>query len=235
VSRIKDLIGWWAGSRSAWNQVRYFLGSHDEIKDETYNSSPDGGRYFVERFGGRDNGWARAKARLGWSLNVVLPGTPMMFMGSEGHMWGYWSLKLDDNGEHRFNWGIVGDSVGAPMQQMVRDINNIRWANPALRSEYLAPVHDDDPGQVVAFKRWNLNGNVILAVINLGDQQWSNTDYGVNMGGDSGTWREIFNSQAPGYGGINTTGNYQADRNVAPDGKLYINLPAWSLLLFARS
>lgn len=234
VNRIKGLIGWWSGGHSAWNLVRYLTGSHDQIKDETYNSNPSGGRYLIERFGGRDNGWARAKVRLGWALNVALPGTPMIFMGTEGHMWGYWSVKLDGNGEHRFNWAIVGDPTGIPMQRMVRDINNMRWANPALRSENLEPVHDDYQGQVVAFKRWTYDGNIVLVVVSVGNNQWSNGDYGVNMGGETGMWREIFNSQAPEYGGMGTTGNFQIDRQVARDGKLYINLSAWAVVLFRK-
>src|SRR5205823_2328645 len=169
------------------------------------------------------------------ALNVALPGTPMMFMGTEGHMWGYWSPATDANGEHRMDWAIVGDDTGAPMQRLVADANNLRWRHPALRSENLNLLHADYQGQVVAFKRYNFEGDIVLVVVNLSDNQWSNSDYGVNMAGETGQWREIFNSQSPRYGGINTTGNFQTDRQVANDGKLYINLPSWSVLMFQKS
>jgi len=54
------------------------------------------------------------------------------------------------------------------------------------------------------------------------------------MGGESGFWLEIFNSQASDYGGIDTTGNF-AERLPVTDGKLFINLPRWSLLMFRKT
>jgi hypothetical protein len=66
----------------------------------------------------------------------------------------------------------------------------------------------DRTGQVVAFKRYTFEGDLILVVVNVSDSQWTGQTYGVTMGGESGTWQEIFNSQAPVYGGINTTGNF---------------------------
>jgi 1,4-alpha-glucan branching enzyme len=127
----------------------------------------------------------------------------------------------------------MGDDIGAPMQQMVRDINNIRWVHPALRSPAGNVVHVDYQNQIVAFKRYNMEGDVLLIVVNASDSQWSSNQYGVHMGGEFGGWREIFNSQAPVYGGINTVGNYDAELQVA-GGQLGINLPSWSVLVFSK-
>ncbi len=55
----------------------------------------------------------------------------------------------------------------------------------------------------------------------------------MSLAGDGGTWLEIFNSQAPVYGGINTVGNYGMFLNSS-DGQIWINLPSWSVLIFAR-
>jgi len=74
---------------------------------------------------------------------------------------------------------------------------------------------------------------VLLVVVNPGDGQWGSNQYGVSLSGDSGTWLEIFNSQAPVYGGINTVGNY-GNHLEASDGQIWINLPGWSVLIFAR-
>jgi len=63
----------------------------------------------VQRFGGREKGYARAKARMAWALNVAVKGTPMLFMGSECHLEGYWHDGADLNGDHRFDWSIAGD------------------------------------------------------------------------------------------------------------------------------
>ncbi len=79
IEELKSFIGW-LGFEAPWNFVRYLLGSHDQIAD-TNSGNQGEHRYFVELYGGRNNWYARAKARLGWALNVAIPGTPMMFMG----------------------------------------------------------------------------------------------------------------------------------------------------------
>lgn len=211
-----------------WHQVTYLTGSHDQI----YGGMGNSGVFFTQRFGGRANGWARAKARLAWALNAALLGTPMLFMGTEGHLDSYWDPNVD-NGDHRIDWLQIGDSLGGPMQQMVRDVNNLRWAHSALRSPAGNVVHVDYDNQVVAFKRYTFDGDLILVVVNAGNSQWGSNDYGVNMGGESGTWKEIFNSQSPDYGGIFTVGNYAAELTVA-NTQIWINLPSWGVLMFQK-
>jgi len=211
-----------------WHQVAYLTGSHDQV----YGGMNSGGMFITQRFGGRSNGWARAKARLAWALNAALPDTPMLFMGTEGHLDGYWDPNID-NGDHRIDWLQIGDSLGSPMQQMVRDVNNLRWTHPAFRSPAVSVVHVDFQNQVVGFKRYTLDGDLVLVVVNAGDSQWGAGNYGVNMGGESGTWVEIFNSQAPVYGGIGTVGNYGSQLQVL-NGWLWINVPSWGVLIFQK-
>jgi 1,4-alpha-glucan branching enzyme len=54
------------------------------------------------------------------------------------------------------------------------------------------------------------------------------------MGGETGQWQEIFNSQSPQYDGWNDSSNYGSDPHAEGDGKLYINLPKWSVLIFRK-
>ena len=208
--------------------MNYLAGSHDQIFAGT-----DGNMYLTQRFGGRGNGWARAKARLAWALNATLAGTPMLFMGTEGHLDGAWNPSVG-SGDHRIDWSQMGDPTGGPMQQMVRDVNGLRWAHAGLRSAAGSIVHVDGENGVVAFKRWNQEGDVLLVVVNAGDGQWASHNYGVSMNGESGTWREIFNSQAQDYGGIDTVGNYGFDLNVS-DGRMSMSLPSWGVLIFSQS
>lgn len=69
--------------------------------------------------------------------------------------------------------------------------------------------------------------------MNAGNSQWDSNEYGVNMGGESGSWEEIFNSQSPSYGGIFTVGNYATELQVS-NGELWINLPSWGVLMFQK-
>ena len=252
ISGLQNLIGRF-GYPKAYSAIKYLLGSHDQIFNERHyddgrrqwvwdKPEHDGlreNRYFVEKIGGpvtgRDNWHARAQARMGWALNVAMPCTPMLFMGSECHHYGYWNPANDTFGDHRFDWSIAGDSTSMSMRDMVRDVNTVRMDNPALRSD-IPPLfpHFDGDNRVLAFKRWNNEGNVLLTVVNLSDNQWDGAIYGVNVGGTGDLWREIFNSQAPQYGGWPDSGNYLADLRVGADGRFYIRLPKWSVLIFRK-
>ncbi|HEV2460933.1 MAG TPA: alpha-amylase family glycosyl hydrolase, partial [Ktedonobacterales bacterium] len=252
VGALQGLIGRW-GYPSAYAAIKYLLGSHDQIFNKWYYDDynrvwrwdkPGGGgprenRYFVERIGGpvtgRDNWYVRAQARLGWALNIAMPCTPMLFMGTECHHYGYWNPELDPYGDHRFDWSIAGDPTGEPMRTLVRDANGVRWDNPALRSDIPPSFpHVDPQNRVLAFQRWNLEGTVLLVLVNLSDNQWDDPVYGVNVGGAGNHWTEIFNSQAPQYGGWSDSGNYLADLRVGDDGQFRIRLPKWSVLIFRK-
>lgn len=226
VSSLLARIGAFADPEP-WHHVNYFTGSHDQI------FAGNDGRYVIERFEGRLDSKARAKARLLWALNVTVAGIPMLFMGTEGHVDGFWDPVVATNYDHRLNWELVRDGLGTHMQSMVADINRVRRERAALRSPGGQVTHIDEKNKVVAFKRWNNVGDVLLVVVNAGSVQWSNTDYAVSLSGDGGSWQEIFNSQAPRYGGVNTVGN---SGNVlsARNGQLSINLSNWSVHVFAK-
>ena len=104
-----------------WHQVTYFTGSHDQI----YGGQKDSGVYFTQRFGGRGNGWAWAKARLAWALNATLPGTPMMFMGTEGHFDGYWDpvVQSASGYDHRLTGDRWAIQSGRQCSRWCEDIN----------------------------------------------------------------------------------------------------------------
>jgi 1,4-alpha-glucan branching enzyme len=119
------------------------------------------------------------------------------------------------------------------MQRMVRDVNNVRWGNPALRTHALEFTHRDRDNGVVGFKRWNDRGNVVLVVANFSDREWRNRDYGVRTD-TPGQWEEMFNSQSPEYGGYHDSGNFGHRPWTQGDGRIYVNLPKWSVLMFRK-
>jgi 1,4-alpha-glucan branching enzyme len=121
------------------------------------------------------------KRVLAWALNVASKGTPMLFMGSECHLEGYWHDGLDLNGDHRFDWSIAGDPIGMSMRRLVQAANQTRWDHPALRNGGLE-VTQRDPTGVIAFKRWNSDGDVVLIVVNASDTNHTGKSYGVATG-----------------------------------------------------
>lgn len=241
VNRVRSFLGRDLGPErsypAGWNLVKYCLGSHDDCGDDDQGESIrrtdwEQHRYFVEFFGGRDNWHARAKARLGWAVNVAAIGTPMLFAGLECHHWGYWHDREDRNGDRRFDWGIAGDPTGVEMRRLVAAANEARWANPCLRGDTLDVVHQDFDNQVLAWKRYLLGGsNCVLAVANLGDRNFTDRSYGVSTGGQRGQWTQILCTQDAAYGGWDGAGNAFHDPWTENDGMIYINVPQWSVIL----
>jgi 1,4-alpha-glucan branching enzyme len=233
VENIKNSIGLNFGYGNSytdsWNLIKYLLGSHDECGD--MNNGNNGHRYYVEHFGGRDNWYARAKARMAWALNISGMGTPMLFMGNECNMWGYWHDSEDTNGDHRFDWSIAGDMNGMAMRKMIADSNYIRWDHPALRNGFMEITHEDYSNNIVAFKRWNNKGDVVLVIVNAGDNNFTGYSYGLNTK-QSGQWLQIFCSQDSQYGGWEGAGNAFYNPYTQNDNCIYINIPKWSVLFF---
>jgi 1,4-alpha-glucan branching enzyme len=245
LNKVRRFLGW-DGYDHAWNLVKYTLGSHDDVGDHSNGNAEDGltswdkrHRYFVDQLGGREDWLARAKCRLAWALNVAVPGTPMLFMGSECHMasphvaWGYWHDGWDDRGDHRFNWDIAGDPLGVEMRRLVAACNAARWQNPALRADSLTIPHEDHTNQVLGFVR-QLWDNVVLTVVNLGDQNFGNYSYGVRTGGHNGQWTQILCTQDAAFGGWDGVGNAFYEPWTQPDGHVYMNLPKWSVVMLRR-
>jgi 1,4-alpha-glucan branching enzyme len=203
------------------NLVKYTMGSHDDIGDQDNGNAENGLtnwdsrlRYFVDQLGGREDWHARAKCRLARALNVAMPGTPMLFMGSECHMasphvsWGYWHDGTDANGDHRFNWAVAGDMIGMEMRRLVAACNAVRRDNPALRADSLTIPHEDHDNQILGFLRKD-GGNILLLVVNLSEQNFSDHRYGV-LAGESGQWSQVFCTQDASFGGWDGAGNLLA-------------------------
>ena len=243
VGKLRSFLGW-DGYAHAWSLVKYTLGSHDDVGDDKNGNAQDGltnwdsrHRYLVDQFGGRHNWHARAKCRLAWALNIAMPGTPLMFMGGECHMgaptvaWGYWHDGSDNHGDHRFDWAIAGDPVGMEMRRLVAAANQVRWDNPALRSDTLIITHEDYDNRVLAFKRW-ADGNLVLTVVNLGETNFGDHGYGVYTDSQFGQWSQILCTQDAEFGGWHGAGNAFYQPWTQADGKVYINLPKWSVVMF---
>jgi 1,4-alpha-glucan branching enzyme len=245
LNRIKGLLGW-DGYDHSWNLVNYTMGSHDDIGDQEEGNAEHGldswdsrHRYFVDQLGGREDWLARAKCRLAWALNIAMPGTPMLFMGSECHMaspavsWGYWHDGTDSHGDHRFNWEVAGDPAGIEMRKLVRASNTIRWENPALRADSLTIPHEDHTNQVIAFTR-RFYDNSVLVVVTLSGQNFANHSYGVQTGGIAGRWTQVLCTQDSEFGGWDGAGNAFYEPWTQSDGRISINLPQWSVVIFRQ-
>ncbi len=202
-------------------RIVYTLG-HDETRN--------GNQYLISEFGGRNNWEARAKRRLISALQFFIPGIPMIWQGEEFLQDGH----FHDHYDQAVNWQYQTDHWGSQMQKMYQDASAIRNAFTALRYGDLFWAHDRDPNGVLAFRRKDpVNGQTLLVVINVGGTDWlSNHSYGINTGGIKGQWVQVFCSQDAAYGGWDGAGNAYYQPWTQEDGKIYINLPKWSVVVF---
>lgn len=218
-----------------WSLVKAFTGSHDDCgrmllwRDEPWVLTRD---YLIATLGGRDNWYARAKVRLAWLLNVACVGLPMMFMGTECLMPDFWADYVDTNSiDHRFNWLYTEDLYGQQMRRLVTHANGVRYMNPALRTKNIEITHTDYNNSVLAFKRWNNEGNIVLTVVNASDTNFQHHCYGIRTGNVFGRWSQLICSQDATYGGWDGAGNADYEPVTTETGSIYINLPQWSVVI----
>ncbi len=205
---------------SLYKRVIYTLG-HDEVRN--------GSQYLISEFGGRHDWNARAKRRLMSSLQFFVPGIPMIWQGEEFLQDGH----FHDNYENAVNWSYQTNALGSQMQKMYQDALTIRKNFLAFKYGDLIWAHAQDSNQVLAFLRKDpVTVQTLLVAVNFGDMDWThNHSYGINTGGIYGQWMQIFCSQDAAYGGWDGAGNAFYTPWTQGDGKVYLNMPKYGVVV----
>jgi 1,4-alpha-glucan branching enzyme len=174
----------------AWSERFLLPLSHDEVvhgKGSLYG-----------RMTGDD--WRkRANLRALLTLQWTHPGKTLLFMGGELAQPAEW------NHDAGLPWELLDDPRHAGMQRLVRDLNHVCRALPALHRDDTTPegfawvVGDDAAQSVFAFLR-RAGEELALVVLNLTPEPRFGYRIGVPQGG---VWREVLNSDAGLYGGSN--------------------------------
>mmetsp|Transcript_77400 Transcript_77400/g.120916 ORF Transcript_77400/g.120916 Transcript_77400/m.120916 type:complete len:227 (+) Transcript_77400:1-681(+) len=210
--------------------VHSILGSHDQCGDR-HDGNQDGRgthRYYIHRLGGRNNWHARAQCRALFAFQNCCLGLPMTFMGSETLQEQWW--HVDEH--HRFNWTLAqGDDIYASqMRSLVCSSNNLRTSSPAFVEERIKVVHEDARNTILGFVRWS-DDDVFLCILHLSEAQWENGEYGLHTGwGSNREWGLALNSQAGIFGGWDGSGIDQVVSDGS--GKIFLNIPKWSCLVY---
>lgn len=141
-----------------------------------------------------------ANLRLLLTLQMTHPGKKLLFMGGEMGQWLEW-----DQGK-ALDWDLLLYDTHKGVQAMVRDLNHLYRAHPALYAhdfeqqgfEWLEC--DDKQHSVLAYARHG-QGEHLLCVFNF--TPVPRQDYRIPVP-DGGRYREIFNSDSAHYSGSNT-------------------------------
>ncbi len=172
--------------------------SHDEVVH--------GKRSLLQKMPG--DRWQRfANLRAYYGFMWGHPGKKLLFMGGElaqEHEW---------NHDAHLDWAALDDAHHAGVQKLVRDLNELYRATPAMFGSDTDPggfewlIGDDQNNSVFAFLRLH-QGQCVLVVSNMTPVPRSDYLIGVPV---AGRWKEVLNTDAEAYGGSNLGNGGAAD------------------------
>ncbi|MDF1871910.1 1,4-alpha-glucan branching protein GlgB [Vannielia sp.] len=165
--------------------------SHDEVVH--------GKGSMIEKMPGSD--WEKfANLRAYYAFMWAHPGKKLLFMGCEFAQPEEWI----HDGE--LNWGAADRPANKGVQQLVRDLNALYCATPALHvgdclPEGFAWLHNDPAQSTIGFARFGAEGDApVVVMCNFTPVERLSFRVGVPA---PGFWEEVLNSDAAIYGGEN--------------------------------
>ena len=159
---------------------------------------------------------ARQLSTLGAVIVFTSPGIPMLFMGQEMLMNGYFA---DD---HPLDWSRATTYAG--IVKLYTDLVHLRrnagGATLGLTGDGVSVFHVNDNAKVIAWRRWKAGGDDVVVVANFSGTAFANYQIGLPAGG---TWKVRFHSDATSYSPdfAGTPAPDVVAANVARDGLPY--------------
>jgi len=177
----------------AWSENFLLPLSHDEVVH--------GKGSLVNKFPG-DRWQKLATLRALYGYMWAHPGKKLLFMGSEFAQNDEWreSQSLD--------WHLTQYGEHNGVQKLITDMNSRYRHNPALwQKDVMADgfqwlIGDDGAGNTLAFARWADDGALVISITNFSPVPHESYRLPIPQ---SGTWKEILNTDDVSYGGSGVT------------------------------
>jgi 1,4-alpha-glucan branching enzyme len=152
-----------------------------------------------------------ASLRAWYALAYALPGKKLLFMGAD------FAQDREWNSDISLDWHLLEDPLHEGMQRLVRDLNALYRERPELHDTDAEPKgfqwidFRDEDNSVIVFSRSGKDGKRPLVVVSHFTPVVLR-DYRVGVPG-KGSYREVLNTDAEGYGGANlgSTGAIKAE------------------------
>jgi 1,4-alpha-glucan branching enzyme len=188
--------------------------SHDEVVH--------GKRSILGRMPG-DN-WQRfANLRAYYSFMFGHPGKKLLFMGCE------FGQEREWNHDISLDWHLLGQAKHAGIQALIRDLNGLYRAQPALHeldcdaSGFEWIITEDANSNTFAFLRKGRDARArCVVVVNFSPNVYYNYRVRVPL---PGRWREVFNSDSAHYGGTNVGNVGEVSALPGPASALNLTIP----------
>jgi 1,4-alpha-glucan branching enzyme len=169
--------------------------SHDEVvhgKGSMINKIPQ-------------DDWRKfATLRAFYTFMWTFPGKQLLFMGQE------FAQRPEFNEAVSLEWWVTDLWGHGGMQRLVKDLNDLYRAHPALWELDNDPAGfqwinaDDAGGNTYSYLRRSKDGQELAIAVNFSSEPW--TRYRVGLP-HAGVWTEIFNSDSGAYDGSGSFGN----------------------------
>jgi 1,4-alpha-glucan branching enzyme len=135
----------------------------------------------------------------------------MLWMGEE---FGQATLKSEKR--QPLDWSLLENERNRALWEHYRHLIHLRKTNPALYSDNFETIADMPERGIIAFKRWNDEGNIIVVVANLFPHDAGEVDIPL-AGLENSRWCEaIYNYE------VVTQGNRLVDQLGESELKIYI-------------
>jgi 1,4-alpha-glucan branching enzyme len=174
---------------------------------------------------------AEARSRFAFGMSALSAGTPMLLMGEEIGAARF--FRYDDF--HLNKEDLIAERAGEGqwLFRFYQDLIRLTRDSPAIRSRTIDVIHTHDENRVIAFVR-STPGQELLVMASLRNKPFDqgyfiNTDWSRLQ---TGSWREIFNSDAAVYGGDNV-GNSGLTLSVR-NGQFDAVIPASGFVVFEK-
>lgn len=161
------------------------------------------------------------------------PGKKLLFMGGEFGQEAEWSEGRS------LDWWQLEDDLHAGLKDLVRDLNALYVSIPALWERDADPQGftwidaDDSDRNVLAFLRWDSQGEPVAVVINMAGIPHERYRLGLPSGG---AWEEVLNTDSDLYGGsgVGNLGEVQASATKHRDWKFSadVRVPPLGAVIF---
>lgn len=200
-----------------------YVESHDEAGNHMRLTSViDGDDPFSERAIGLN--------KLAGALTLLSPGIPMLFMGQEFME----DKKFHDGEGDRIWWGFL-DTYGG-VRDVFGIVGGLRQTRPSLLGDAGVQItHSNDGANVVAFQRYDGNGDVTFVVANFSGDEFTQYRLGIPA---PGTWYELINTDASRFLGSGITNGTLIATAGNRDGQsqyVDIHLAPYALAVFSQT
>jgi len=164
------------GFASNYNTIRY-LNNHDQ--ERTMHLLTTKGRKSADA--------AFRRNKLGAALLLTAPGIPMLWMGEE---FGQDSERGENTKRKPLDWSLLDQDRNHDLWQHYRRLIALRKESAALCSDNFEVLADLPERGIIAFKRWDDEGGVVVVVANLLDKDAGEVEIGLKGIRDR-HWRDV--------------------------------------------